>query len=343
MARIGLFVMVAFALLLSACATPPHAVVTKLTCPVTYWVRVDGYDVVAKDFKLNTTATWIGPDPDGQYVQNFDDEAALNAFDLEINNSLDRLNAGMKALYPNSGFLRAPQYESLAVSISTNHSSSNPSCSDYQSPFFAQPNQEYTALPQSNWDLGDYSTSTRIGGDTTYISVTSPMGSNVNYSFPTAYLDTVYAYAFDGGPALDLKSEIVVPSINPAGTDDYTQSVLQSLIQSDSNGREAVSFNLNVDDFEGRQELKPVIAKALELAASQENGPVMATMHAMTSHGQKTIASASAKGDSFHISGWQALTFGSIEGSGGGFDYQSSSSSWFEDLIKGSIYLTPAQ
>ena len=186
-----------------------------------------------------------------------------------------------------------------------------------------------------------YSVNTRVGGETTYVTASSPGGSSVSYSFPTSLLDAAFDHAFHGGPPLNLSGEFVAVELNSPDSQDLANKVLETLVNA-GGGREAIAFVLDISDFEGRNELRAVLAKAMLIAAGQEHTPVIASVHAMMSNGTRAVASASASGGEISTHGWWILGSGVLDQSGGGFEYQASYSAWFEDVVRGSVYILPA-
>lgn len=340
MKRILFSLLIAAPILLAACGgqgTPP----VNLTCDYTYELTVtgDGYQVVPyRDYSVTTTATWQGPDEDGYYNLVPNDMEAINAVVAEVNADTEIINRGLAQLYVNYGFLEAPTYNTIGEPGGF-PISSDPSCDPRLLDDGWQWNLD-SPLENAQDDHG-YVTETRIGATDTFVKVTTPEGSKLSYSYPTEYLAIIFASAFDGGPELVLTPEIVVPELNPADASDYTSRILKDMVTSNQNGREALAFTLNIEDFEGRQQIKAVMAQALLVAAAQEDRPVMATLHAMLTSGQKAVGSASASGG-FSLNGMFILGTGGVDG-GGYFQSESTYSSWFEDLLKGSIYITPVE
>lgn len=260
------------------------------------------------------------------------DQTEAEAF----NKKVAALNEGLQALYVNQGFVLAPAYRPFGA------------------PFFGAGSVDpcYGIDGTTHWDdfptsigtAAGYTTSTRINGTTTSVTVTSPKGSSVDYYFPTAWLDTIYQHALGKGPALKLDATFSIPQVTDPNANELTTTILQNMANAEQNSREGAMFTLNISDFEGRRELKPVLAKAMYIAAAQEQGPVMATIHSMLSNDQRMVGSVSGNGSSSITShGWWFLGTGALNSSGGGgYSFQASYSSWFEDVVRGSIYITPA-
>jgi hypothetical protein len=183
-----------------------------------------------------------------------------------------------------------------------------------------------------------YCTDTTVAKEVTYITVSTPGGSRVDYSFPTTWLDQIMRSSFVGDQKpLDFKPEFVTPDIL-LDKQAYSETIIRTLVGK-GDDREIASFTLVVSDFQGRSELRPVIAKAMEVAAVQAGHPVAMTLKGLMSNGQYTVANITAHQNAIKVNGWMALTFGSISSRGGSLNWEENYSSWFEDVTRGSIYI----
>jgi len=318
--------------LLTACASPQtdSQTVGPNSCNFTYWVAVERPNGETVDLKFDSTATWHGPDEDGDYTLVPDDTPAWGAANEQLHVIANRLNEGLSKLYAESEFLEVPVYDGdyLPEALITSYERGD--CDwldgDYHNNRYPNMTLGFHFYEMEN---SGYITTTRIGDTTAFVKVVSPMGSIVSYSFPVSYLDTIYTWALGyGEKPLEIKSHLIdlpLPSA-PDGA-AYSQAILEQALGQDSASNEAASFTLNTEDFEGRNELKAVIAKALEIASSQLDGPSVATLHALMSNGQKEKTYATLRGGFVFFGGY-------VSG-------ESTSEVWFEDVIKASIYIVP--
>lgn len=182
-----------------------------------------------------------------------------------------------------------------------------------------------------------YCTDITVAGGTTYVTVSTPGGSRVDYSHPTEWLNQIMWSSFGDEKPLEFKPQFATPDIT-LDSQAYA-SLLGRTLVGDGDGREIASFTLLLSDFQGRNELRPVIARAMEVAAVQAGHPVVMMLEGMMSNGQYTVANISAHQDGIKVNGWMALTFGSATGSGGEMNLEANYTSYFEDLIRGSIYI----
>lgn len=307
------------------------------TCSET--VIVDVLDAYGHAVKTYTSPMFVSEvvrnEKEGVWYRVPRDPSEWEKFYSPINEGIQTMNRELRKLYIGDGFIHSPEQYELRVFSSLN-SASDPS-SD-----MCGPQEKHQAVwLQLSWCDGcenEYATQTHLGTDTAYVKVTTPTGSQVSYSYPTAWLNVIVRYAFLGEPALELGGTFANPDVK-LGAEGYDEAMLRALVSADQAGREVSSFSMNSNDFEGRNELKLVIARAMELAAAQESEPVVMSMKATTVSGQHTVAQVSAHQDAIKIYGWAALTFGEIAGGGGELDFQANYESRFETLTQGSIYL----
>ncbi len=337
-------VIFAVSLLITACgAGMGEAPVNPDGCSYDYSVTFYGANVDPLELKITSHASWVQDEDDPEYYHLVvDNDEVWQGLVARHNDVVAKLNAGLSLLFVDSEFLQGAKYSEMDGEPVSLTSSSYRECPNPEQYGFWD-NGFYHGLPFEEMDNNGYLTSTRIGDTTTFVEVRSAKNSVVNYSFPTAYLETIYNYAFGRGETnLSLDAQYVeIPRPDMPDGLTYSQAMLDQMVNADADGREAVSFTLNIEDFEGRAQLKPVIAKGIELAAAQEGSPVLATIHAMMSSGQRQIAYASMHG-SFSIKGAFFLGIGGVNG-GGYIDGQAGSNAWFEDVVKASVYITPQE
>jgi hypothetical protein len=142
---------------------------------------------------------------------------------------------------------------------------------------------------------------------------------------------------------IDLKKAqfaIQPPTVNQ---EEYVQALLADATNAENVGVEAVAITLNVADFEGRQELKPVISRAIVLGALEQQKPVRAIIRAALSNGQRGVSGVTVQDGRMKMNGLWIFGSGMLQGEGGGFSVSSSSETWLEDTIRASVYLLPAR
>lgn len=322
--------------LLTACgASFEEAPVNPEGCSYDYSVTFDGANVDPFELKITSHASWVQSEEQPElYELVGDNNEEWNNLVSRHNEVVAKLNAGLSLLFVEDEFLEGAKYSAMDEIPPVLDRSFDREC----------PNPEYYGYSDNHWSHGlpfeemsdsGYITTTRIGETTTFVEVTSAKNSVVNYSFPTTYLQSIYDYAFGRSDnALELNPQYVeIPDPDMPDGLTYSQAMISQMMNADSAGREALSFTLNVEDFEGRAQLKPVIAKGIELAAAQAGNPVLATVHAMMSNGQREVAYAEMDG-----------AFGFFLFAGSGFiNGEAQSKAWFEDVVKASIYITPVQ
>ncbi len=337
-----LILVFAMSLLLTACGGQSTiGAVNPEGCTYEYSGTFYGVNVDALELKVTSHANWVQDEDQPEYWNLVpDNDAQWVNFVSQYNNTVDKLNAGLSLLFVDDEFLQGASYYRMDLEPPVLDTSSRRECPNPDNYGYGW-NHWTVGLPFEEMEDNGYVTTTRIGDTTTFVEVKSAKNSVVNYSFPTTYLETIYSYAFGRAEeVLTLEPEYVeIPRPDMPDGLTYSQAMLEQMVNADAEGREAVSFTLNIEDFEGRAQLKPVIAKGIELAASQEGYPVLATIHAMMSSGQRQIAYASMHG-SFSIRGAFFLGIGGVSG-GGYIDGQAGSNAWFEDVIKASVYITP--
>ena len=205
-------------------------------------------------------------------------------------------------------------------------------------------NSSYTEQMHSEMQdgLGAYDNKYNIVGDRVFVTITSPAGSLVKYSFPLKLLDTAFDQAFRSNGQLVMPSGQLQTMEITADQASTTADMLQNMM-TENGSIESVYFSFNADDFEGRRVLKPVIARALEISAGEYDVPVVAMLNGYGTSGYKSITSVTAQGDELNVHGWMVLGTGNVNSSGGDFTYSSNTQTTLEDMVKGSIYLTPVQ
>lgn len=347
----GLVLLIGLALLLTACslALTPEEKAQQVTCSQVIVVPVF-------DLKGNLITTFVSGEltshyefdaSEGMYYRYPDNMEEWNAFYGQIDAGISKANAQFAHLYTDSGLVSGISLNKYSREIGQNLGGT----SDVN--WYPCPKSDST--DQNDWDWYDgirlslghdceeewgtkyYCTDTTIAGDTTYVSISTPGGSRVDYSYPTSWLNQIMWSSFGDKEALDFNPEFVTPDV-VLNQQAYGESLLRTLV-GDGDDREVASFTLVTSDFQGRNELRPVIARAMEIAAVQSGHPVVMTLKGMMSNGQYTVANISAHQNGIKVNGWMALTFGSVSGSGGEMNLEANYSSYFEDITRGSIYI----
>lgn len=307
------------------------------TCSETVIVDVlDAYGHAVKTYTSPVlTSEVVRNEKEGMWYRVPQNPSEWEKFYTPINEGIQTMNRELRKLYVGDGFIHSPEQYELMLFSSLN------GASDLSTDMCGSQEKHQAVWLQLSYCDGcenEYTTQSHLGTDTTYVKVTTPTGSEVSYSYPTAWLNVIVRHAFLGEPALELGGTFTKPDVK-LGAEGYSETMLRALVSADQAGREVSSFTMNSNDFEGRNELKLVIARAMELAAAQESKPVVMSLKATTISGQHTVAQVSAHQDAMQIHGWAALTFGELHGSGGELDFQANYESRFETLTQGSIYL----
>lgn len=176
-------------------------------------------------------------------------------------------------------------------------------------------------------------------GETAYVtSQLHETGSKVTYSFPARWYDQAVSDAFEDEGTYALPDTPELYHERVAGV-AVTEETLLAAIAGDL--QEVAYYSFTSDDYQGRKELRPVIIKAMEL----EFGRSGATEYLYTGRtvtNTRVFAKATFSGDDFQLSGWQALSFGQLEGNGGGGSAESSFSMSTVTVLEGSIYILPS-
>ena len=259
----------------------------------------------------------------------------------ELDNSINKANTLVEQFNEKVGPIFG---EGIASEVSLLEKFKNTNYSDNTMDYFLDDRDCYdtsdvqvTGL-NSDHNYGDYPLDVRLVGDRIFVSISSPYKSIVSYSFSKKIVQAYFEEVFREGNPVKIDGENIVSYGSTADKTLFTANTLQSLI-SDGNSVEAVYFSFVTDDYEGRQVLKPLIARALSISASEmPNIDFAAVLSGYTVSGQKTIASITVQNDGLNI---QTGFFGSTTADGGGSSSQSNTITTIEEMIKGSIYLIP--
>lgn len=342
----GLALLIGLILVITACTTlSPEVRARQVTCSQVIIFPVFDIDgTLIKKFVSDELKSHYEYDASaGMYYRYPDNIETWNAFYSQIDAGITKANAQLAYLYAESGLINGVYFNKRALveglSLDGTSDLGWNNCPDSHDPIQNDLDWYDGIRPRlGNYcNYEDYCTNTTFAGDTTYVTVSTPGGSRVDYSYPTSWLNQIMWSSFGNQDALDFNPEFVTPDV-VLNEQAYGEILLRTLV-GDGNDREVASFTLVISDFQGRNELRPVIAKAMEVAAVQTGHPVMMTLKGMMSSGQYAVANISAHQDGIKINGWMALTLGSVKGSGGDMTLEANYSSYFEDLTRGSIYV----
>ena len=193
-----------------------------------------------------------------------------------------------------------------------------------------------------NYFTGDsghrYRTYISFVGETAYVTSTRhESGSKVTYSFPAQWFDRAVSGPFEDVSAFILPSAPELHHETEVGA-ELAEETLLAAIAGDL--EEVAFFSFASDDYEGRKELRPVIVKAMELEYAR-SGATEYLFTGRTVSNTRVFAKATFEGGDFQLSGWQALSFGELEGNGGGGSAEASFSMTTTSVLEGSIYILP--
>jgi len=184
-----------------------------------------------------------------------------------------------------------------------------------------------------------YRTYISFVGETAYVtSVRHESGSKVTYSFPAMWFDRAVSGPFEDVSAFILPNAPQLQHKTEAGA-ELAEETLLAAIAGDLH--EVAFFSFASDDYEGRRELRPVIVKAMELEFAR-SGATEYLFTGRTVSNTRVFAKATFSGGDFQLSGWQALSFGELEGNSGGGSAEASFSVSTSTVLEGSIYILPA-
>lgn len=355
------FILIAASLVLAACgggATAPSALELYGSCTQTIVVAIP-------DMDNELVRTYVSPPLESKYRYDSEDEEwelfpvnveVWEQFYDQIDSDIVKANEMLANLYADDGLVHGVRYGLMNFDpkwpVERVRELDNDACPENDDPNVDLNVYDYW---DQKWQVHDlyfgqecdaearteyYCTDTTFGKKTNYVKITTPGGSQVSYSYPTKWLNEIIWTAFSQEQEVNFSfnPEFINPDIN-LDKEAYGESMLQTL--TDNSFREVTQLNLVMSDFEGRNELRSVIATAMKIAAVEEGRPVMLTLKGMMSSGQSAVASISAHQDEIRIGGFMILGTGFVSGSGGGGDLQADYSSKFEDIVRGSIYVIP--
>jgi hypothetical protein len=342
----GLVLLIGLALIVAACSPSlsPEERARQVTCSQVIVIPVFDLDgtLVTKFVSGELKSHYEYDAFKGMSNRYPDHIEEWNAFYDQVNAGISKANAQLAHLYAESSSLNGVSFGKQGP-VEGQYLDGKSDIDWQPCPTSDDPNQ--TTWDSNvgfrfnfDWDGCDaeartkyFCTDTSILGDTTYVAVTTPGGSRIDYSYPTAWLNQILWSSFGTQEALVFNPEFVSPDV-VLDQQTYGENLLRTLV-GDGSGREISSFTLVVSDFQGRNMLRPVIAKAMEIAAVQTGHPVVMTLKGLMSNGQYTVANISAHLNWFNINGWL------VSEGGGDMKLKENYSSYFEDLTRGSIYV----
>jgi len=351
MKKLTLSVMLILAVLLSACGGSPGEDITQIrecTQTIVYAVADSDNNLVKQYVSPKLSSRWFWDNTTKKWKWEKVNTAEWDAFFDPINQDIQKAEMLLGKIYVSNELIRGPYlYEASFDYWSGYDKFYETSCPEDDNPNvnlnlnYWDEEAKWTVLrlryPNQDCDATKrYCTNITTTSTTTYVKVTTPGGSQVSYSYPTEWVDLVIWSAFTGEAEFKFNPEFT----NPETTLDkeaYAMALLESLTT--DSYQEVAQVNLNFADFEGRQEIKGVILRALEVAAVKEGKPVFMTIKGMMSSGQTSVAHISAVRDDIRVSGWMFLGMGGLSGSGGGGQLEMDYTSTFEDVVRGSIYI----
>ncbi len=309
------------------------------------------------DSANNLVQKYVSPELHSRWAWNYEEQnwqwekvnvEDWDAFFDPINADIAEAEAMLGKIYVDNELIDGPYFYNADYGYYSGYDSfAETTCPDSDSPNvdLSKNNYDdikwtelYVQYPRQNCEevVDDYCTNITKTSTVTYVKVTTPGGSQVSYSYPTPWIDQIVWAAFANGPAFEFNPEFTDPKTT-LDEEAYATALLDSLTTDAY--REVAQVNLNFADFEGRQEIKGVIMRALEVAAVEEGKPAFMTIKGMMSSGQTSVAHISATRNDIRISGWMFLGMGGLSGSGGGGQLEMDYSSTFEDVVRGSIYI----
>jgi len=285
------------------------------------------------------------------------DPQRWNEFREGIHSRMNIYNQQIEILYPlqsisgGLGMLTIPEFQEYqpiwdtlppqdgtspcegSTRFSIHHSFKN-NCPDINSPdLFEEMIKDMKAYIATH-----YCTRSNLLDETVYVVITTPGGSTVQYSYPIGYLTTMMRSSFIEGEAPLLLEPTFITPEGGIGEEEYHDILAKALV---GNGTEILSFKFAIDDFEGRNVLRPVIRQAILLAAAQQSEPVLVFLRGVNRNQEVTIASMTADQESFTLLGAFFGGAGAIHGSGGGATMEASYTTHFEDITYGPILMYP--
>jgi len=348
----GLVLLIGLALIVSACGTvaiSPEEHARQVTCSQVIVIPVFDLDgnLITKFVSGELKSHYEYDANEGMYYRYPDNIEEWNAYYSQVDASIEKANSQLANIYAQSGLIQGVSFAKLGLEEGQSFGGTI-DVDWYPCPDSDDPNQtDYDWYDGIRLSLGRncdaeakskyYCTDITVAEGTTYVTVSTPGGSRVDYSHPTGWLNQIMWSSFGDEKSLEFKPRFATPDVL-LDSQAYGESLLRTLV-GDGDGLEIASFTLVVSDFQGRNELRPVIARAMEVAAVQTGHPVVMTLKGMMSNGQYTVANISAHQDGIKVNGWMALTFGSVTGSGGEMNLEANYTSYFEDLTRGSIYI----
>lgn len=345
-----LVVITVLAVVLSACAPKKSAPAPVVTLPTgckdhmnISIFGVDGESGIPAE-TIDMPYSWKKDNTD-LYVKVYDELSEYYQFMDNLNSKVDEYNklvgplfgSGIVSNYPTltaQGDISSYSWKSSGLYETTWYAPTDCEERDIQ-------NRVFFDFGMSEQASGAYPVTTNTVNERVFVTITSPAGSIVKYSFPTKLLHEAFINVFYQGSFTMPQGQFETVEVS-ADQSDFTSSLLQNLV-SDGEGTESVYFSFKTDDFEGRRVLKPMIARALEISAGEYDKPVVAVLDGYSISGYKTITTVTAENDGINVHGWMTFRSGALDASGGGSSFSSNTQTTLEDMVKGSIYLTPVQ
>lgn len=181
-----------------------------------------------------------------------------------------------------------------------------------------------------------YRTYLRYVGDEIYVKVMSPGGSFVQYSFPQRLMKQALQQALSGEHSEE-PERMALTTVPLLSEQKFAEAILAASV---GQAQEVASIQIATSDFEGRRELWPAVAKALELATKQHPGASFLLLAKMSTNAS-AAAQISYNQSDFHLTGWKSVLSGKIEGSGGGASGEGSYSYSMSQVVEATIILVP--
>jgi hypothetical protein len=307
----------------------PATASTVITCKSTFTIHVVKHvRTIGFSYTIPVTYEWRYEN-DSWFAHRLDVE---NWQDLQnkVNKQIDNFNEEMLTTFSTGGLIPIPLHNHIPdIQEVFSQSGPTPSC-DKDNINLLEPYNETVE------NVG-YKTSLQIGTED-YLTVTTPGGSGINYTFPASLFDTITAHAFGDGDALKLDEPKFVFPITETTTLESINRTLGSMVQASQNQRPVIEFTLAANDLEGQKEVRLLLAKALGVLGSQMQGPLIATLHATLKDNRTviTFVQAGLKSAGMTTKTWWQQKAGTYPAQ---FDPDFSSTA--DDIVHGAIYLYP--
>lgn len=321
-----LLIMVLMAILLASCASPESP---KCSMNLNFVVGgIDpGDDVTITSVELTYTYALR---EDGNYAVRLDNPSLYNDAAASVNERIDLYNGLVAQLYGGGVLDETPEMWKFPSEYYISRS-----FSFMPSECLSNPNEDMRRFGTARLQTGGrYPIATNFVGDTAYVVISSPMGSNIQYAYPKSYIKDIFGYAFLGGPIFSFpEGRVAAMEI----TEDRATFVQNELNRIASGGMDkALTFKFVDDDFEGSKVLQPMIARALAISSGASGRPMIALLSGYDSVDTSAITSITYEGRLLVAHGWLVTAVGSST------QYSSNSETKIDDVVRGTIYLVPA-